>query len=382
MTTRVENINVEILRQCREQMALSIEDVKKKGISIEDIESRKRCPTFRQLDTLAEMYNVPRWVFISDQLPSKYNYVKSVPAFRQFAEQAEEAFSDPKVRSVTAQVEQLRELVIELRKDMDEPIEPFRPPEVKIQSSSFTAKAVRSWLNVENNLNLKFPKWKEKLEQKGIFIFMTDKYRGWSHIRKGVFRGLSMYCPVLPIIIISDFDVKEAQSFTLFHELGHLLKKEHAVDSCHESKKSKKKAENWCDRLAEEVLMPENEFRNATKVEKITELRNIEKLAKKFFITPSACLVRLQNLNIINRKQYSNFDRQRREKHEEWERKKKESLGGASRDRVREVLNQYGHIYIRTLFQAYHNKEITLHKLGKAFNLKRTSQVLELANEL
>lgn len=379
MKTRVENINVEILRQCREQMALSIEDVKKKGISIEDIESRKRCPTFRQLDILAEMYNVPRWVFISDQLPSEYNYVKSVPAFRQFAEQAEEAFSDPKVRGVAAQVKQLRELVIELRKDMHEPVEPFCPPEVEIQSSSFTkiAKAIRSWLNVENNLE--FPKWKEKLEQKGIFVFMTDKYRGWSHIRKGVFRGLAMYYPVLPIIIINQSDAYRAYSFTLFHELGHLIKEENDVDSWNERNE---KEEEWCNQLAGEVLMPENQFRDVVKIEGITELHNIEKIAKKFLVSSYACLVRLQNLNIIKRKQYLDFERQMKEEYEEWERKKKESLGGASRDRVREVLNQYGNIYIRTLFQAYHNKEITLHKLGKAFNLKRTSQVLELANDL
>lgn len=375
MKTRVENINVEILRQCRKQMALSIEDVRKKGISIEDIESRKRCPTFRQLDTLAEMYNVPRWVFVSDRLPSEYNYVKSVPAFRQFAKQAGEAFSDPKVRSVTAQVQQLRELVIELRKDMDEPIEPFRPPEVKIQSSSSTkiAKAIRSWLNVENNLE--FPEWKEKLEQKGIFIFMTDKYKGWSHIEKTVFRGLAIYYPVLPIIIINDSDAKKAQSFTLFHELGHLLKKENDVDSWNERNE---KEEEWCNQLAGEVLMPENEFRNATKIEGITEMHNIDKIAKKFLVSPYACLVRLWNLNIINQKQYSDFKRQIKENYEEQQRRMKESSRVPKRDKVKEVMNQYGQIYTSTLLQAYHNKEISLYKLSKLFKLKRISQGLEL----
>lgn len=321
------------------------------------------------------MYNVPRWVFVSDQLPSEYNYVKSVPAFRQFAEQDKEAFSDPKVRSVTAQVKQLRELVIEQRKDMDEPMEPFCPPEVKIQSSSSTqiAKAIRSWLNVEDNLE--FPEWKEKLEEKGVFIFMTDKYKGWSHIEKTVFRGLAIYYPVLPIIIINDSDAYRAYSFTLFHELGHLLKEENDVDSWNERNE---KEEEWCNQLAGEVLMPENQFSDVV----LTELHNIEKIAKKFLVSSYACLVRLKNLNIISRKQYFDFERQMKEEYEEWERKNKESLGGASRDRVREVLNQYGDIYIRTLFQAYHNKEITLHKLGKAFNLKRTSQVLELANRL
>ena len=376
MKTRVENINVEILRQCRKQLALSLEEVKKKVKFIEDIEGGKKCPTFKQLNTLAKMYNVPRWVFVSDQLPSEYNYVKSVPAFRQFAGQAGKAFSDPKVRSVTAQVEQLRELVIDLRKDMDEPMEPFCPP--KIQSSSHTknADAIRSWLNVEDYLE--FPEWKEKLEEKGVFIFMTDKYKGWSHIEKTVFRGLAIYYPVLPIIIINDSDVYRAYSFTLFHELGHLLKEENDVDSWNERNE---KEEEWCNQLAGEVLMPENQFRDV-KIEGITELHNIEKIAKKFLVSSYACLVRLKNLNIISRKQYLDFERQMKEEYEERERKNKESLGGASRDRVREVLNQYGDIYIRTLFQAYHNKEITLHKLGKAFNLKRASQVLELANRL
>ena len=378
MRATVKNINVAILRQCREQMALGIEEVEKKVGAIEAIEAGERYPTFNQLSTLAKMYNVPRWVFISEQLPSEYNF-ESIPAFRQFREQTGEAFSDPKVRGVVAQVRQLRELVIELRQDFDEPIQPFRPPEVEIQHSSPTkiAKAIRSWLNVENNLE--FQGWKEKLEQKGIFVFMTDKYLGWSHVNRETFRGLSIYYPVLPVIIINDSDAKKAQSFTLFHELGHLLRKENVVDSWDEHNKE---AEKWCDKLAGEVLMPENQFRDAAKTERITELHDIERLAKKFWVSSYACLVRLRSLQKINQEQYSDFERQIKEKYEEQRRILKESSGGPSRDRVREVLNQYGHIYIRTLFQAYYNKEITLHKLGRAFNLKRASQVLELANKL
>ena len=378
MTARVENINVAILHQCREQMALGIEEVKKKVGSIEAIETGKKYPTFDQLSALAEMYNVPRWVFISEQLPSEYNF-ESVPAFRQFREQTGEAFSDPKVRGVVAQVRRLRELVIDLCQDMDEPIQPFRPPEVEIQHSSHTkiANVIRSWMNVENNL--KFQGWKEKLEQKGIFVFLTDKYKGWAHIEKAVFRGLSLYYPVLPVIIINDSDAKKAQSFTLFHELGHLLRKENAVDSWNERNKG---VEKWCDNLAGEVLMPENEFKDAAKIGNISELHDIERLAKKFLVSSYACLVRLRNIKRISQQQYLGFERQRKEEYEKLQRKLKESSGGPSRDRVREVLNQYGHIYARTLYQAYHNKEISLHKLGKAFNLKRASQVLELANRL
>ena len=70
------DINKRVLRQCREQMALSIPKVTKKVPQIRNIEVGKQKPTFKQLDTLADLYQVPRWVFVSDQLPVKYQYGK------------------------------------------------------------------------------------------------------------------------------------------------------------------------------------------------------------------------------------------------------------------------------------------------------------------
>ena len=82
MAATVENVNPAILLQCRKQMALDIEEVKRKIGSIESIESGEKYPTFNQLSILAEMYNVPRWVFISEELPSEYNFAKNVLVFR------------------------------------------------------------------------------------------------------------------------------------------------------------------------------------------------------------------------------------------------------------------------------------------------------------
>ena len=377
MRAAVENVNIMILRQCREQMALGLEEVRKKVVAIEAIESGEKYPTFNQLSILAEMYNVPRWVFISEQLPSEYNFAKSVPAFRQFAEQTGGVFFDPKVRGVVAQVQQLRELVIELRQDFDEPIEPFQPPVIKTQNSTRVASAIRSWLNIRGSLP--FQEWKEKLERKGIFVFMTDKYKGWSHIDKEVFRGLSIYYPVLPIIIINQSDARKAFSFTLFHELGHLLRKENVADSWHEP--ANKAAEKWCNELAGEVLMPENPFGEAARTENVSELHGIEKLARKFFVSTYACLVRLRSLQRISRQQYSDLERQLKEKYEEQQRILKESPRSLKRSRAKEVSEQYGQIYTATLLQAYHNKEISLHKLFKLFNLKYTSHGLDLVNK-
>ena len=72
----------------------------KKVPKIEKIESGEQKPTFKQLDTLADLYSVPRWVFISEQLPGKYQFNKSVPAFRQFADSNSDIFSRSEERRV------------------------------------------------------------------------------------------------------------------------------------------------------------------------------------------------------------------------------------------------------------------------------------------
>lgn len=375
MGARVSYINPAILRQCREQMALNVDSVKKKVSLIESIEAGVKLPTYKQLDTLADLYKVPRWVFISEELPPEYDFVESVPAFRQFTRQTEEVFSDPKVRGLVAQVGRLRELALELREDIGEPIEPLSLPKVEGPGNSHSeiANAIRSWLKVKGNLE--FPEWRSKLEQKGIFVFMTDKYQGWSHIEKETFRGLSIYHPVLPIIIINDSDAKKAQSFTLLHELGHLFRKENAVDSWSDQDK---RIEKWCDDLAGEILMPRAPFLKEVNHAGMDSLEAIKKVAKEFRVSPYACLVRLRNLRKISQDAYSEFEDELEREYRELQKKWRENPGGVSRNRAKEVLKQYGRIYTDTLFQAYYNKDLSLHKLSKLFGLKQASQALEL----
>ena len=76
-------INIQILKKCREQMGLSQADVKKKVAKIVEIENADKDPTPNQLTTLAELYQVPRWVFIDNKLPLEYQYEKT-PTFRRF----------------------------------------------------------------------------------------------------------------------------------------------------------------------------------------------------------------------------------------------------------------------------------------------------------
>ncbi len=378
MTSQVENVNAKTLRQCREQMALDLDRVKKKVGSIAAIEAGEKYPTFKQLDTLADLYKVPRWVFVADKLPKQYDFARSAPAFRRFADLASDAFADPKVRGLVAQVGRFRELVLELQEDADEPVPPFAPPALSdTKDAERCARETRRWLAVDGNLP--FEGWKAHLEQKGIFVFMTSKYKGWSHVDKLQFRGLSMPHATLPIIVINNSDARKAHSFTLLHELGHLLRQEPALDSWHEQDAA---VEKWCDQFAGAVLMPAQDFRNA--VEKIaggnpSTLKDVEKLADKFQVSSYACLVRLRTLEVISQRRYAEIDGAREAKYRQVQDALRQAPSGPARERSKEALEQYGRLYAGALFQAYHNDEIGLHRLCKAFDLKRVSQLRELA---
>ncbi len=378
MVARVENINPEVLRKCREQIGLSLSDVEKKVPKIAAIEREGFKPTFRQIDTLAGLYKVPRWVFISESLPEQYQFNRNY-SFRKFADDYEDIFCHAEIRRVTAMVERFRNLILELREDMDEPVERFNPPESKSDASaSGVATQVRKWLGCAEE-NFDFREWKEKLEEKNIFIFTTSKYPGWSRVSERRFRGLAIYHSILPIIIINNSDTRRAQTFSLFHELGHLLRKKSEIDDW---KDSKKNVETWCNELAASVLMPAKAFQSVANNFYVNDLNDVSKIARRFKVSSYACLVRMKQLRIIDSENYQNLESKLKQYHEQQQRILREISTPITRSRPNEVLDQYGRIYTKAIFQAYHNQEIGLHKLCRLFDLKKVSDALRLEKNL
>ena len=84
----------------------------------------------------------------------------------------------------------------------------------------------------------------------------------------------------------------------------------------------------------------------------------------------------------ISQRVYQNIEDKLINEFKQLQKKLKESKGGPTRDRANEVITQYGHIYTKALFQAYHNKEIGLHKLTHLFDLKKPSDVFEMERML
>lgn len=129
--------------------------------------------------------------------------------------------------------------------------------------------------------------------------------------------------------------------------------------------------------------MPQTIFRQAAKAFSLTEtayeqLRQIKKISRQFYVSPYACAVRMQHLNIVDRQRYEAVANLLKEEYRQSTEAQKNRDTPMSRNIAKEVFNQYGSIYSRVVVQAYQNRDIGLHKLCKLLGIKRASQALKL----
>jgi len=372
------NLNLDILRHCREQMALPLEVVREKVKSIADIEAGKERPTYEQLDDLSDLYEVPDWVFISESLPEEYRYSHK-PSFRSFGDS--KAFNDYKFRQLVVRVERYRDLFIEWRGDIHAPMAPFEPHAVSGSDIKGSAKTVREWLGLDAGQHLEFPALRERVEDKDVFVFLTSKYNGWvrycydngwSYIGdngSGTFRGLAITAKTAPVIIINNSDNSNARSLTLLHELAHLLRGDMNITDEPDSE-----AECWCNRLAAEILMPEDSKHWPAKAG--GDLSEIERLADKFKAGEHDCLARLKELNKISPEAHRNLHAELRQK------QRQKQPNEPDWNQCREVTEQFGLAFVRTILTVWHAEDLTITKTARILGLRRAELVYELGNHV
>lgn len=62
------------------------------------------------------------------------------------------------------------------------------------------------------------------VEAKGVFVLLAGDCGSWqTAIEVSIFRGFAIADPLAPFVVVNDRDAESAWSFTLLHEVGHLL---------------------------------------------------------------------------------------------------------------------------------------------------------------
>jgi Zn-dependent peptidase ImmA (M78 family) len=199
-----------------------------------------------------------------------------------------------------------RNLYLDLLDDTKIEILPFSISEdFNAQNIKETANFIRKFfaLDIKQQLRLKSTRQfylylRKKIENKSIFI------NCFSGVDSVVLRGLAIYDEKMPIIGINENDRPPAKSFTIIHELTHILKKQTSI--CTDIELSAHGEEAFCNAVAGEVLVPEEYLNNELKTHSNMRIEDrIEAIANKFSVSKEVIATRMLNLGKISKDEYT-----------------------------------------------------------------------------
>ncbi|MDH4101350.1 MAG: XRE family transcriptional regulator, partial [Nitrospirota bacterium] len=255
---RIQSINPKRIAWCCADYGITPSDLASElsiaVTSIERVLAGEDGITFNQLRKVADYFG--RGVlFFLESGPVDEAQVHT-PQFRTLANQKPELSTN--IKKLIERVEKQRAVYLSLLEDLDatERLR-FSPPALPPKDKQEAASIARKWLGlpVENN----FDSYRAAVEAQGILVFRSNGFSGkWQIPKQSPILGFTLYDPTCPVIVIKKRPWEAQQSFTLMHELGHLLlHKTSSIDDEHDLL-SHQGRESDANAFAGHLLVPDN----------------------------------------------------------------------------------------------------------------------------
>lgn len=317
-----------------------------KAKQIDAFETGTAKPTFKQLVNVAKKLDRTPAFFFTEP-PAQAD----VPPTVDFRQSPEADGLDAATTKALRRAERYREIMLEYSQPSHAGI--TFPTAFHWGTEQQAAAAMRSLLELEPSFvptgptkDAGFKMWRDLLENHGIMVFQT------SDVERGVFRGLSVYHDVLPIVLLNGKDSSAGKTFTLFHELGHLINRSSGLCLLEETDTE----EALVNSFAAHFLMP-----GAAVSEKLSGLDSddlVGVIATHFKVSRVAAAIRLKNLGVVNE---SAVKREMSLRNSAWKQerdqmKKKEAGPAYWRMRYRDL----GATYVGTVARALEEEKISI----------------------
>ncbi len=383
-------VNPEILRWARDTAGLEVEKAaqllgfrdsqrRTAATRLRDLESGAEEPSFSVLDRMASKYRRPLLVF----------YLPHPPEDEEPAAQFRSA---PKNLS-SVEAGQLNAFVRNLRSRQEllhDALEEFGDSEhlAWVGSArendgrdalasrlgrilSFDLKDYRSQRNADAGFRL----LRERAEAAGAFVLLEGDFGSWqSALDTKLFRGLSLADSVAPFVVINPRDATSARSFTLLHEMAHLV----LGQSQFANLATEDRLERLCNDVAGDLLLPEKDVRELA-VLRHTDPDELEgrvaKFAKRWRVSSSLVAYRAARSGHLQRSELRQLlgrfeERWRNARKKEAEAAKQES-GGPTYLPVRRY--QLGASLVRRTRELWRAGELTTSRAGLVLGVRATS---------
>ena len=380
-------VNPQILAWARETAGLSqVEAASKLGFSdgkrasavskLAALETGEAEPTRPQLVRMAQQYRRPLLTFYLSQPPAKGDRGADFRSLTGDRTPPSEADLDALVRNVRARQSMVRAILEELEEDV--PI-PFVGSCSMAQGTDTVLQSLISSVGLDSatyrkhrNAAAAFNWLRMTVESKGVFVLIKGDLGNYrTAIDIEVFRGFSIADDIAPFIVINDQDARPAWSFTLLHEMVHLLLGQTGVGSA----RADSDIERFCDEVAGEFLLPMHEidsldFCDASDFAEVSQ--RVSEFANQRNLSRTMVAYRAYRCDRVDREVYGRlsaaFRQQWRTDRERDRRINRDREGGPSYYVVRR--HRLGDRLTGLVRRATSSGELTISKAAKVLDLK------------
>ncbi len=220
---RIESINRDRIRWCANESGVALDELAvEAGIparALARLMEDGTGLTFAQLRKLADYFGRGTLFFL-DPEPVDEERAHTVQ-YRTLTNQKPDLSHS--IRKLIERVERQRELYLALREELHpDDYAVFTAINVSADRPAEAAATVRAWLRL-GQANT-FESFRAAVEAKGILVFRSNGYAGrWQIAKESPILGFSLYSDVCPVIVVKKSRSEAQQTFTLMHELGHLM---------------------------------------------------------------------------------------------------------------------------------------------------------------
>jgi len=371
----VTGVQPEMFQWARKTIGLSIAEVaemlNRSPEEIEAWESGKDAPTYPQLEKLAyQIYKRPLAVFFLPSPPEE-----SIPQseFRTLPDADLRTLS----RDTYLQIRRAHAYQIALKELFDHanPANRLIWNAVRLSLSHKVveqAHAIRAFLDISLEEQVKWKgddealkRWRKSIEDSGIFVFKAA-------FKQKDISGFCLMDEYLPIIYLNNSTTKTRQTFSLLHELAHLLLSMNGLSKFDTSyidrlPGAEQRIERFCNAIAAEVLIPLSDFSQQANhlpanIEKASE-EQFSSLANRYGVSREAVLRRFLDIGRIAKTFYES-------KAKFWAAQKKQTSGGNW------YLNQGAYLsdrFAKEVITRHYRNQITLEQAADFLGIKPKS---------
>ena len=263
--------------------------------------SGEKLPTYTQIEKISKLIKIPVGLLVLD---------KTVDVNTQRL-----SFRTLKSREISIMSAELRDTIIEmqekqsfLQNQIDEDLSITNTQLFKTTDHLIIAEHIRRKLGIPIN-HIPDSKddpiryFRDKISSVGIFVFFNGKVKDNTHrpLNPNEFRGFSLNNSKAPIIFVNQKDSRNAQLFTLIHELVRLFIDNEGISNKDEQNDYNHTGiEALVNRVTAEILVPKLLFERENTL-------NIEELASKYHVSRYVIARRLLDSGKINKTQYNNI---------------------------------------------------------------------------